>query len=87
VNITSSIVDIGKLNFSWNAVAPACPAIQYYINADKCGRCPMAAVNSTSAICTDVEVEDEELCRFGISTVVCSGVTGIQNNLEVMLRG
>ena len=43
--------------------------------------------NLTSVICTNVEIEDEELCRFGISTVVCSGVTGIQNYLETMLRG
>lgn len=86
MNITLNIVSKGKLRFSWNAVAPTCPAIHYNINTDKCGRCPMAAINSTLT-CTDVEVEDEELCRFGISTAVCSRVTGTQNNLEVMLRG
>ena len=86
MNITLNIVSKGKLRFSWNPVASTCTAIQYNINADKCGTCPMAT-NSTSATCTDVEIEDEELCRFGISTVVCSGVTGMQNNLETMLRG
>ena len=84
MNITLNIVSKGKLLFSWNPVAPACTAIQYNINADKCGRCPMTIkFNLTSVICTNVEIEDEELCRFGISTVVCSGVTGIQT----MLRG
>ena len=86
MNITLNIVSKGKLLFSWNPVAPVCTAIHYNINADKCGRCPMET-NSTSVICTDVEIENEELCRFGVSTVVCSGVTGIQNTLETMLRG
>ena len=86
MNISLNIVNKGKLRFSWDPVVSACTAIQYDINADKCGRCP-TATNSTSVICTDVEVEDEEICRFGVSTVVCSSIMGIQNKLEVMLRG
>ena len=90
MNISVNIVSKGKLQFSWNPVAPACTVIQYNINTDKCGRCPIATT-SKSVICTDVEVDDEELCSFGISTAVCSGSgvigPGAQSRLEVMLRG
>ena len=87
MNISLNIVSKGKLHFSWNPVVPACTAIKYNVNVHKCGRCPLATT-STSIICTDVEVDNEELCSFGISTVVCSGVgPGVQNRLETMLRG
>ena len=77
----------GNLSFTWNPVAPSCAAIQYNINADKCGRC-ITVTTSTSVTCTDVVVEDEELCSFGVATVVCSGTgPGVQNVLEIMLRG
>lgn len=86
MNISLNIVSKGQLHFSWNPVAPACTAIQYNIDARRCGSC-LPTTTSTSVNCTDIEVENEELCSFGISTVVCSGVIGIQNKLEVMLRG
>ena len=92
MNISVNTVSKGILLFSWDPVAPACTAIQYNINADKCGRCPITTT-LTSVICTGVEVDDEELCSFGVSTIVCSGsLTGVigpgaQSRLEVMLRG
>ena len=92
MNISVNTVSKGILQFSWNPVAPTCTAIQYNINADKCGRCPNAT-NSTSVICAGIEVDDEELCSFGVSTIVCYGsLTGVigpgaRSRLEVILRG
>ena len=86
MNISLNAVNKGELHFSWNPVTPMCSAIHYNINASNCGRCPIAT-NSTSVTCTDVEVDDEELCNFGVSTVVCSDVIGVQKEVAVMLTG
>ena len=86
MNISLDIVRKGQLHFTWDPVAPACYALQYNINASNCGRCPSTTI-STSITCTDVEVDGEEICRFGISTVVCSDVIGVEKELEIILSG
>ena len=67
MNISLNAVSERQLHFSWSPVTPMCNAVHYNINAStNCGRCPIAT-NSTSATCTNVEVDDEELCNFGVS--------------------
>ena len=86
MNISLDIVRKGQVHFTWDPVAQACSALWYNINASNCGTCPSTTI-STSAVCTDIEVDGEKICHFSVSTVVCSDITGAQNNLEIMLSG
>ena len=79
VSINLSELGPRRLTFSWSPVAPDCPAIHYNILASNCGSCP-TTTNHTNVTCTDIPIEHNAFCVFGIETVVCGDIAGILNN-------
>ena len=86
MNIRLKNVSNDCLEFSWDPVAISCPAIQYSIEAINCGNCPNIT-KLTNVTCTGLNITSKQTCVFTISTVVCSGVVGTKNSLEVLLSG
>ena len=79
--VTINLINLGsrQLIFSWNVVAPDCPAIHYNILTSNCGTCP-TTTNHTNAICTDVPIDQDIFCTFVLQTVVCRNITGTLSN-------
>ena len=77
--ISLALVNFGpkEITFSWNPVAPDCPAIHYNILASNCGSCP-TTTNHTNVTCTDVPTDDI-MCSFAIQTAFCGNITGNQS--------
>ena len=73
--ISIALVDFGlnKITFSWNPVAPNCPAIYYNILASNCGSCP-TTTNHTIITCTDVPTNNS-MCTFAVQAVACGNIT------------
>ena len=71
-----ALVNFGlkEITFTWNPVAPDCPAIHYNILASNCGSCPKTT-NHTTVTCTDVH--NGSMCMLAVQTVVCGNITAL----------
>ena len=75
-NVHISALDIGsrQLEFTWNLVAPDCPAIHYNISASNCGSCP-TTTNHNTVTCTGVPTSGNK-CKFMVQPVACGHASG-----------
>ena len=85
INVELQSVNRSMLTFTWDPVAPSCPAIHYVINATNCGTCP-TATNSTFITCTNPHLE--AVCNLDVQSVVCDSLVGrTAGSIQVMIRG
>ena len=85
ISIALGDFGLNEITFSWNPVAPNCPAVHYDILASSCGSCP-TTTNHSKVTCTDIPT-DGSMCLFAI-TVICGDITGnVSDAAQGVLKG
>ena len=79
LHISTANFTAREITFTWNPIAPDCPAVYYNILSLNCGSCP-TITNHTTVTCTEIPTSGS-VCRFALQTVACRNIAGNISNV------